>query len=68
MLAVIKELAKENMTMLIVTHEMGFAKEIAHKVAFMDEGRVLQYGTAEDTLINPKEERIKAFLNKLLTV
>ena len=67
-LAVIKELAKENMTMLIVTHEMGFAKEIAHKVAFMDEGRVLQYGTAEDTLINPKEERIKAFLNKLLTV
>ena len=67
-LAVIKELAKENMTMLIVTHEMGFAKEIAHKVAFMDEGRVLQYGTAEDTLINPKEERIKTFLNKLLTV
>ena len=56
------------MTMLIVTHEMGFAKEVASSVVFMDDGRVLDRGTPEELLLNPKEERIKAFLNKLLSV
>ncbi len=67
-LQVIKELAVEHMTMLIVTHEMGFAKEVANSVVFMDEGRVLERGTPEELLVNPKEERIRAFLNKLLSV
>ncbi len=67
-LQVIKELAAEHMTMLIVTHEMGFAKEVASSVVFMDDGRVLDRGTPEELLLNPKEDRIKAFLNKLLSV
>ena len=67
-LAVIKELAVEKMTMLIVTHEMGFAKEVASEVVFMDDGRILDQGTPEEMLVNPKEERIRAFLNKLLSV
>ncbi|MEA5002859.1 MAG: amino acid ABC transporter ATP-binding protein [Christensenella sp.] len=67
-LQVIKELAAEHMTMLIVTPEMGFAKEVANSVVFMDEGRVLERGTPGELLVNPKEERIKAFLNKLLSV
>lgn len=67
-LSVIKALAAENMTMLIVTHEMGFAKEVATDVVFMDGGRILERGKPEDLLVNPKEERIKAFLNKLISV
>ena len=67
-LQVIKELAAEHMTMIIVTHEMGFAKEVASSVVFMDDGRVLDRGTPEELLLNPKEDRIKAFLNKLLSV
>jgi len=67
-LSVIKELAVEHMTMLIVTHEMGFAKEVASQVSFMDEGRILASGPPSELLINPREERIRAFLNKLITV
>jgi polar amino acid transport system ATP-binding protein len=67
-LGVIKDLAKEHMTMLIVTHEMGFAKEVATSVVFMDNGVILERGNPEQLLVNPKEERIKAFLNKLLSV
>ncbi len=67
-LQVIKELAKEHMTMLIVTHEMGFAKEVATNVVFMDDGMILERGRPEELLVNPKEERIRAFLNKLLSV
>jgi polar amino acid transport system ATP-binding protein len=67
-LSVIKELAGEHMTMLIVTHEMGFAKEVASQVAFMDSGRILTSGPPEELLVNPKEERIRAFLNKLISV
>ena len=67
-LAVIKELAAEHMTMLIVTHEMGFAKEVASEVVFMDEGRILERGTPQELLVNPKENRIRLFLNKLLSV
>ncbi|MEF9989047.1 MAG: amino acid ABC transporter ATP-binding protein [Christensenellaceae bacterium] len=67
-LNVIKGLAKEHMTMLIVTHEMGFAKEVADEVVFMDDGKILEQGTPEELLLHPKEERIRAFLNKLLSV
>ncbi|MEI6102178.1 MAG: amino acid ABC transporter ATP-binding protein, partial [Eubacteriales bacterium] len=67
-LAVIKDLAREHMTMLIVTHEMGFAKEVASKVSFMDSGRILASGPPEDLLVNPKEDRIRAFLNKLISM
>ncbi|WP_066688861.1 amino acid ABC transporter ATP-binding protein [Christensenella intestinihominis] len=67
-LQVIKELAAEHMTMLIVTHEMGFAKEVASQVVFMDDGRILERGTPEELLVNPKEARIRAFLDKLLSV
>ena len=56
------------MTMLIVTHEMGFAKEVASEVVFMDEGRILERGTPQELLVNPKENRIRLFLNKLLSV
>ncbi len=62
-LQVIKQLAEENMTMLIVTHEMNFAKEVANKVVFMDKGIVLSEGTPQELIANPKEERIKAFLS-----
>ncbi|MGI6152751.1 MAG: amino acid ABC transporter ATP-binding protein [Christensenellaceae bacterium] len=67
-LHVIKELAKEHMTMLIVTHEMGFAKEVATEVCFMDDGRILERGEPGELLVNPKEERIRAFLNKLISI
>lgn len=67
-LAVIKDLAREHMTMLIVTHEMGFAKEVASQVSFMENGGILASGTPGELLVNPKEERIRAFLNKLITV
>lgn len=67
-LHVIKDLAQEHMTMLIVTHEMAFAKEVADVVAFVDDGRVLETGGPEDLLINPREERVRAFLTKLLTI
>ena len=67
-LQVIKALAAEGMTMLIVTHEMGFAKEVASQVSFMENGGILASGTPGELLVNPKEERIRAFLNKLITV
>lgn len=67
-LNVIKELAIENMTMLIVTHEMGFAKEVADEVVFMDGGQILETGAPGELLVNPKEERIRTFLNKLLNI
>lgn len=67
-LQVIKGLAAEHMTMLIVTHEMGFAKEVASQVVFMDDGRILERGTPDELLVNPKEARIRSFLDKLLSV
>ncbi|MBD5560725.1 MAG: amino acid ABC transporter ATP-binding protein [Clostridia bacterium] len=67
-LHVIKDLASEKMTMLIVTHEMGFAKEVADVVAFVDDGRIIETGPPEKLLVNPEEERVQAFLTKLLTV
>ncbi len=65
-LKVILDLAKEHMTMLIVTHEMGFAKEVANDVVFMDDGKIIAQGTPNELLVNPKEERVKTFINKLL--
>ena len=63
-LKVIKELAEKKMTMIIVTHEMQFAKDVSDKVIFMDSGVVLEYGTPKDVFENPKEERTKQFLGK----
>lgn len=62
-LQVIKQLASERMTMVIVTHEMNFARDISDRVLFMDEGVVLAEGTPEEIFVNPKQPRIQAFLN-----
>ena len=65
-LNVMKELARENMTMVVVTHEMGFAREVADRVVFMDEGHIIEEGTPEELFSNPKSERLKSFLGKIL--
>ena len=52
--------------MAVVTHEMGFAREVAHRVIFMDEGRIVEEGTPEHFFTNPRDERTKAFLNEIL--
>lgn len=65
-LDVMKKLAAEGMTMLVVTHEMGFAREVADRVIFMDEGVIMEQGTPEEIFNNPQNERTKAFLNKVL--
>ncbi|URZ02328.1 amino acid ABC transporter ATP-binding protein [Clostridium felsineum] len=65
-LSVMKELAKDGMTMLVVTHEMGFAREVADRVIFMDGGKIVEEGKPEDIFSNPKEERTQTFLNKIL--
>ncbi len=65
-LDVMKNLAKDGMTMLVVTHEMGFAREVADRVIFMDEGIILEEGTPDDIFNHPVHERTKAFLNKVL--
>ncbi|WP_147645017.1 amino acid ABC transporter ATP-binding protein [Treponema pectinovorum] len=65
-LAVMKELANGGMTMIVVTHEMGFAREVADRVLFMDGGYIVEQGTAEQVLKNPQEERTKSFLEKVL--
>ena len=64
-LRVMRDLAAQGMTMLVVTHEMAFAREVADKVAFMAEGRIIEYGTPDEVLGNPREERTKAFLSTL---
>ncbi len=65
-LAVMKDLAREGMTMVVVTHEMGFAREVADRVLFMDEGRIIEEGTPEEIFTRPKNERTRAFLSKIL--
>ncbi|HBV88805.1 MAG TPA: polar amino acid ABC transporter ATP-binding protein [Desulfosporosinus sp.] len=65
-LSVIKTLAQEHMTMLIVTHEMGFAKEISDRVIFMDDGKILEDSNPKDFFENPRHPRIKTFLEKML--
>ena len=62
-LAVMKELAAEDMTMLVVTHEMGFAREVSDKVIFMDDGIIAEQGSAEDVFGNPKSKRLQEFLS-----
>ena len=57
-----KDLAQEHMTMLVVTHEMGFAREVADRVIFMDGGQIIEEGTPQQIFTNPQQERTKAFL------
>jgi len=65
-LDVMKQLAKDGMTMVVVTHEMGFAKEVGDRVLFMDEGKVLEEGTPNELFDHPKQERTRDFLRKVL--
>ena len=65
-LQVMKDLAADGMTMVIVTHEMGFAREVADRVIFMDAGYIVEKGTPQEVLLNPKEPRTIDFLNKVL--
>lgn len=65
-LEVMGELAREGMTMVVVTHEMGFAKEVANRVVFMNEGSILEEAAPEEFFENPKSERLKEFLSKVL--
>ena len=62
-LNVMRDLAKDGMTMLVVTHEMGFARSVANKVIFMDEGKIVEQGTPKELFEDPKEERTKRFLS-----
>lgn len=66
-LETMKQLAGEGMTMIIVTHEMGFAREVADWVAFMDSGKILEWASPAEMFNNPKEERTREFLNRVLT-
>jgi putative glutamine transport system ATP-binding protein len=65
-LDVMKTLAREGMTMVVVTHEMGFAKEVADRIVFMDQGQIIEEGNPAEFFANPKEERSRAFLKRLL--
>lgn len=64
-LSVIKALAKEGVTMVIVTHEMGFAKDVSNKIIFMDDGKVIESGDSQEFFNNPKEERSKLFISSI---
>ncbi len=65
-LQVMRQLAKEGMTMVVVTHEMGFAREVGHRVMFMDEGQIIEQGTPKELFERPKKARTRAFLSKIL--
>ena len=65
-LAVMKDLAREGMTMMVVTHEMGFAREVGEKLVFMDDGLILEEGIPSEVLANPQHERTQSFLSKVL--
>ena len=65
-LDVMTSLAREGMTMIVVTHEMGFAKKVSHRIIFMDEGHVIEEGTPETFFAQPKSERTRTFLSKIL--
>ena len=67
-LNVMKKLAKQGMTMVIVTHEMGFAKEVANRVMFIDDGNFLEDGTPQQIFEHPQNERTKDFLDKVLNI
>ena len=63
-LKVIRELAQERMTMVVVTHEMAFARDLSDRIIFMDGGVIVEQGTAQDVINNPQQERTKAFLSR----
>jgi polar amino acid transport system ATP-binding protein len=65
-LDVMRDLAREGMTMVVVTHEMGFAREVADRLVFMDAGVIVEAGDPREVLANPKHERTRAFLSKVL--
>jgi len=65
-LDVIKELARDGMSMIVVTHEMGFAREVADRVVFMADGEIVEVGTPEQIFDNPKEARTKKFLSQII--
>ena len=65
-LSVMKELARSGMTMVVVTHEMGFAREVANRVMFINEGVIAEEGTPDEIFSNPKSERLKEFLSRVL--
>ena len=65
-LEAMKQLAKDGMTMIVVTHEMGFAREVGDQVVFMDEGVVVEKGVPPEVFANPQHERTKAFLSRIL--
>ena len=65
-LDLIKQLADDGMTMVIVTHEMGFAREVASRVLFIDEGRILEQGTPDEVFNHPQQPRTQEFLSKVL--
>ena len=65
-LNVMVELAQENITMMCVTHEMGFAREVADRVIFVEDGQIIEQGTPEHFFTNPQSERTKLFLSKIL--
>ncbi len=65
-LEVMKALAAEGMTMVVVTHEMGFAKEVGSRILFMDEGKIVEEGTPDEIFGNPQNQRLKVFLSKVL--
>ena len=65
-LDVMKQLARDGMTMVVVTHEIGFAREVADGVALMDGGVIVEHGPPSEVLVNPREERTKVFLSKVL--
>ena len=65
-LEVMKELAKEGMTMVIVTHEMGFCKTVANRIVFLEDGKIIEENNAKDFFDNPKTDRAKLFLSKVM--
>ncbi|MDD6097847.1 MAG: glutamine ABC transporter ATP-binding protein GlnQ, partial [Oscillospiraceae bacterium] len=65
-LNLMKQLAKDGMTMIVVTHEMGFAKEVASRVMFMDDGRIIEQAPPQEFFANPQNQRAKDFLSKVL--
>lgn len=65
-LDVMKNLAKEGMTMVVVTHEMGFAREVSDRVVFMDQGSIMEEGTPQELFNNPRNDRTKLFLSQIL--
>ena len=65
-LDLIKQVAAEGMTMVIVTHEMAFAREVANRILFMDNGKILESGTPDDIFNHPKNKRLQEFLSKVI--